>query len=159
LLLVGEGDSEEIFLRHLKAIYINRNCGVSVIIKNARGKGASHVVDVAIRASHGAAFDKKVALLDTDEGWDTRTQAKAKKAKITVLPSVPCLEASLLLAHGRPTEGLTSEQLKREFHAAFGSSATNLSIYKVHFDRLRLETAAPSVSLISSLVNLLSLPW
>gem|GEM_PF-2578925 len=39
LLIVGEGRHEEAFLNHLKQLYVPRGCGLSVTIKNARGKG------------------------------------------------------------------------------------------------------------------------
>ena len=41
LLIVGEGRHEEAFLNHVKQLYAPRGCGLSVTIKNARGKGAS----------------------------------------------------------------------------------------------------------------------
>lgn len=71
LLLVGEGDAEEMFLRHLKGLFVVRGSGLSVTIKNARGKGAAHVVDFAHRHSLNAAFDEVAALLDADftHGW------------------------------------------------------------------------------------------
>ena len=40
LLLVGEGATEEAFLRHVKSIYAPRGAGLKVTIKNAHGKGA-----------------------------------------------------------------------------------------------------------------------
>jgi len=159
LLLVGEGDSEEAFLRYLKAIYVSRNSGIAVTIKNAHGKGAGHVIGVATRAAHSAAFDKKVALLDTDQDWNARTQEQAKKAKVIVLASEPCLEASLLRIHQRPVEGLTSEHLKREFRRTFGNPATDPSVYGTHFDRPRLDAAANGIAFVGSLIRLLQLPW
>ncbi|MEI2642189.1 MAG: hypothetical protein V9G10_07610 [Candidatus Nanopelagicales bacterium] len=44
--VVGEGDAEVLFMQHLKSLYVQRGSGVVVTIKNARGKGAAHVVDV-----------------------------------------------------------------------------------------------------------------
>ena len=45
LLIVGEGRHEEAFLNYLKQLYVPRGCGLSVTIKNARGKGALHVAN------------------------------------------------------------------------------------------------------------------
>ena len=57
LLIVGEGDSECVLLSHLKSIYVVRGSGWVVSIKNARGKGAAHVVDFTIRqAQNGRAL-------------------------------------------------------------------------------------------------------
>jgi hypothetical protein len=93
VLVVGEGDSEVCFLQHLKSLYVHRGSGVVVTIKNARGKGAQHVVDFAIRQSRNAEYDVKVALLDVDTDWNDKTRKLAKSGKVLVLPSVPCLEA------------------------------------------------------------------
>jgi hypothetical protein len=64
VLLAGEGDSEVLFLQHLKRIYVQRGSGVVVTIKNARGKGAGHVVDFADRQPRNAAYEVKVVLLE-----------------------------------------------------------------------------------------------
>lgn len=92
VLLVGEGDAEVQFLQHLKGMYVQRGSGVVVTIKNARGKGAAHVVDVAFRQSRNAADDMKAGLLDTDTDWNEKTRAAARKGKIHAMPCQPCLK-------------------------------------------------------------------
>ena len=91
VLLVGEGYAEVAFIEHLKTLYVSRGCGLALTVKNARGKGALHVVDVAIRQSRNAAFDVRAVLLDTDTDWNEKTQAMARKAKVQVggLSSLP----------------------------------------------------------------------
>ena len=84
MLFVGEGDSEEYFLRHLKALHVRRGSGVMVTIKNARGKGAAHVVDVAMRLSRNADYDVRAVLLDTDTDWNDKTRSKARKGRVQV---------------------------------------------------------------------------
>jgi hypothetical protein len=81
LLIVGEGYHEEAFLNHVKQLYAPRGCGLSVSIKNARGKGAKHVVDWAIRQAANTAYDSVAAMLDTDQDWSpaVEKQARAKK--------------------------------------------------------------------------------
>ena len=115
VLLVGEGDAEVLFLQHLKSLYVQRGSGVAVTIKNARGKGAAHVVDFARRQSSNAAFDAVAALLDTDTDWSDKTQAAARKARVQVITCEPCLEAVLLAVHQRPVQGRSSAQLKKDF--------------------------------------------
>lgn len=141
VLLVGEGDSEVVLLHHLKAIYITRGCGVAVTIKNARGKGAAHVVDVAVRQSRNAAFDVKAVLLDTDTDWNDKTRATARKAKVLVVASYPCLEALLLTAHGQAVTGKSTANLKHEFLARFGAVAFEPTVYQRHFPREFIEQA------------------
>ena len=141
VLLVGEGDSEVAFLQHLKALYVTRGCGVAVTIKNARGKGAAHVVDVAVRQSRNAAFDVKAVLLDTDTDWNDKTRTTARKAKVLVVASNPCLEALLLTAHGHPVTGKSAANLKHEFSVRFGAAAFEPKVYQRHFPREFIEQA------------------
>ena len=101
VLLVGEGDCDCAFLHHLKGIYIQRGCGVSVTIRNAHGKGAGNVIDTAIGQSRNADYDLRVAVLDTDTDWTPRVRKKAKTHKIILVPSTPCLEGFLLTILGQ----------------------------------------------------------
>lgn len=153
VLLVGEGDSEVAWLQHLKSIYVQRGSGVAVTIKNARGKGAAHVVDVAIRQSRNAAFDTKVVLLDTDTDWTDKTHATARKAKVLVVPADPCLEAWLLAVHAYPIYGKTSAQLKQEFAARFGAAATDPKVFERHFPHAVLEVERLRLPALAELIG------
>ena len=81
LLLVGEGDAEVQLIQHLKRLYVERGSGIVVTIKNARGKGAGHVVDFAYRQSRNAAYDAKAALLDTDTDWNDKPAPRRARQK------------------------------------------------------------------------------
>ena len=155
VLMVGEGQSEAFFLRHLVSIYVQRGSGVRVTIKNARGKGALHVVDVAIRQSRNADYDERAALLDTDVGWDAATERTARQGGIRVFPATPCLEALLLQIHQRPIENRTTAQLKTAFVAEFGKPASDLSVYAHHFNVGRLEDARKRMPMIENLLRLI----
>lgn len=133
VLLVGEGDAEVGFLQHLKGLWVQRGSGVAVTIKNARGKGAGHVVDFARRQSVNAAYDVVVALLDTDTDWNDKTRVLARKAKVHVLPCQPCLEAVLMSIHRASVAGRLSTQLKQDFSARFGAPAHDPQCWR-HFD-------------------------
>ena len=113
LLLVGEGETEVAFLTHLKALCAPRGCGLYVKVICAHGKGAKHVVDVAIRQSRNAAFDSVAALLDTDTDWNDQVQRRATEHCIHLLLSRPCVEAMLLRALGRSATGRTRDLKKR----------------------------------------------
>jgi hypothetical protein len=123
VLLVGEGDAEEVLLRHLKGLYVERGSGLVVTIKNARGKGAEYVVDFAIRQSRNVAFDSVLAMFDTDTAWTERVRRQAARGKVALLPCEPCLEALLLQAFDHKTQGLNSQQLKQKFLREFGRPA------------------------------------
>lgn len=154
LLLVGEGDAEVQFMQHLKGLYVQRGSGVVVTIKNARGKGAAHVVDFAFRQSRNAAYDVRATLLDTDADWNDKTRAVARKAKIQVLPCEPCLEAELLQVHRAPVSGLTTAQLKRDFLARFGAVASDEFVLR-HFSREVIDEARSRIVVLDELLNLL----
>lgn len=155
VLLVGEGDAEVQLLQHLKGLYVVRGSGVAVTIKNARGKGAGHVVDFAFRQSRNAAFDVKAALLDTDTDWTEKTRAAARKAKVQVLPCEPCLEAVMLVMHHASVEGLTTAQLKRSFSQRFGAAASEVSVLR-HFDLNLLNEARERVAILDELLMLMT---
>jgi hypothetical protein len=154
VLLVGEGDAEMLFIQHLKGLYVQRGSGVVVTVKNARGKGAGHVVDFAFRQSHNAAYDVKAALLDTDTDWNDKTRAMARKAKVHVVPCQPCLEAVLLQVQGESVAGRTTAQLKRDFVAWFGVAASDASVLR-YFSREVIEAARSRVSVINELCRLM----
>jgi hypothetical protein len=155
VLLIGEGDAEVLFIRHFKSLYVHRYAGVSVTIKNARGMGAAHVVDFAYRQSRNTAYDEKAALLDTDAGWNDKTRAAAKQAKVQILASTPCFEALLLEIHRIPVQGRTSSQLKHDFLNRFREQACSSSVLK-HFDQLLLNEARTRLPVLDHLLHLLS---
>ncbi len=155
VLLVGEGDAEVQFIQHLKGLYVQRGSGVVVTIKNARGKGAGHVVDFAFRQSRNAAYDIKAALLDTDTDWNDKTRAAARKAKVQVMPCQPCLEAVLLTLYDASVDGRISAQLKQDFAARFGAAASDTSVLR-HFSREVLDGARSRINVLDALLNLLT---
>lgn len=109
VLMVGEGSTEEAFLRHLKSLYIFRGCGIGLTIRNAHGKGPEHVVDFAIRQRNNAAYDRVMALLDTDDPWLDKTIKCARQKKIQLIGSTPCLEGLLLRILNQPTPKESSD--------------------------------------------------
>ncbi len=133
VLLVGEGDADVAFIQHLKLLYIARGSSIAVTVKNARGKGALGVVNFTIRQSQNADYDVKAALLDTDTDWNDKTQAIARKAKVQVVPSQPCLEAVLLALHGEAAQNKSSAKYKEAFAARFGTQAHDSGVYARHF--------------------------
>lgn len=156
VLLVGEGYAEAAFLQHLKALFVERQSGLSVSVKNARGKGALGVVNFAVRQSQNAAYDVKAALLDTDTGWDAKTQAIARREKISVVPCQPCLEAMLLALHGDATQGKSTQQLKQAFTVRFGTQAHDAALYAKHFPKARLDKSRGQSPELEQLLALIS---
>lgn len=151
-LVVGEGDTEEALLLHLRRLYTHGGQGLRISIKNARGKGAGHVVDCAIRASANAAYDHCAALLDTDEGWTPAVRRRATSTSIQVVESDPCCEAWLLEIIGRGGERRSAEH-KREFERAFGASAHDPRVFTTHFQRDVLDAARLRVETLDQLLR------
>ncbi len=156
LLLVGEGDAELVWLGHLKRLYVARGAGLVVTLKNAHGKGAAHVVDVAIRQSRNAAFDAKAVLLDTDTDWTDKVRVRAKKEGVEIVAASPCLEGMLLSAYGHQVEGRTSAKLKSDFVVKFGMTALDTRTYEQHFPRTFLDNIRTELAEIDQLLNLLA---
>ena len=156
VLLVGEGDAEVVFLQHLKSICVVRESGVVVTIKNARGKGAAHVVDFARRQSLSAAFDAVAVLLDADTDWNDKTRAAAKRVKVRVVVCEPCLESLLLQIHQLPVQGRSTSQLKQAFDGRFGGPAHDERLVRVHFHREVVAEAAARSSALSDLLRLMA---
>jgi hypothetical protein len=153
---VGEGDAEELLLRHLKALFVLRGSGLAVTIKNARGKGAQHVVNFAVRHSRNAEYDEVVALFDTDAAWTEKVRVIARKGGVQMLPCEPCLEALLLQAFGQSADGFTTQQLKQRFLSLFGRPAHS-NHYLREADAKFFEDAQHRVPAIATLLALFRL--
>ena len=156
LLVVGEGDAEVAFIRHVKRTYSDV-LGRSIQEINAHGKGGKHVLDTARRRANNRDHDKVVLLLDIDTDWGDEDRAKArrsrvgKRGKLDVIESEPCLEAWLLRILGVETEGDT-RHMKRVFEAATGCEAHEPN-WMVRLTRTVLDEARGRVPQLAELMN------
>lgn len=153
LLIVGEGYHEEAFLSHVKQIYAPRGCGLAVTIKNARGKGAMHVVDWTIKQIANAHFDVVAAMLDTDEDWSPNVAKQARQKKIQVLPSDPCFDAVMLRLLDLNAEG-EAKALKKKLAPYLGNDPTQRNNYELHFGKECLEAGRTKEPTIDALLKL-----
>jgi hypothetical protein len=132
ILLVGEGADEEAFLNHVKINFVSRDSGISVKVKNAQGKGATHVVQWTIRQMATAQYDVVAVMVDTDTGWTVEVQKLARDNGIILLPSHPCFEAVLLrLINQRPQ--VNPQALKRQLAPFVHDRSTQVESYSEHF--------------------------
>lgn len=138
LLIVGEGYAEEAFLNHVKKLYAPRGCGLLVSIKNARGKGARHVIDWTRRQTANADYDAVAAMLDTDQDWSEAVAKQAKSGRIEVLKSEPCFEAMMLRLLGQSTAG-DSKTLKRRFAPYVNNDPMRSENYAANFGKAFLD--------------------
>ncbi|MBI5890193.1 MAG: hypothetical protein HZB47_05885 [Nitrosomonadales bacterium] len=154
LLIVGEGYDEVAFLSHLKQLYVPRGCGLSVAIKNARGKGALHVIKWTAGQIANAEYDAVAAMLDTDADWNEKTEKLARTNKIQVLKSEPCFEAMMLRLIGKTPTG-DAHALKKQFAPYVNNDATQRDHYAQHFGSGCLQAGRGKELSIDELLKLL----
>ena len=138
VLIVGEGDAEIAFLKHLRSVFVGRAAGITVKIGNAHGKGAQNVIDHARKQADAYAFDRVAALFDTDTDWTPEVEKQARNANIIVLPCTPCLETELLRLKAQPAPERTADA-KRTFQKIFGAEAHRSDLYPHYFPQAMLE--------------------
>jgi hypothetical protein len=157
LLIIGEGDAEEVFLKYLKTLLVGRNSGIQIKIGNAHGKGARNVIDHARKQWASIAYDQVAVLFDTDTDWSPEVEKHARDTGILILACTPCLETELLLLAGKPGPQRTSDA-KRAFHKAFNAEAHRPELYPAFFPLLLLEghIVAKPDSLLSRLARLMT---
>lgn len=152
VLIMGEGFSEVAFLEHLKSLYVERGSGTSVKIGNARGKGPENVLENTRRQSINGAYDEVVALMDTDIVWSDALKVKARKNKIQLLPSEPCLEGLLLQILNEPVK-VSSANLKKIMHPKLSGNSTDRASYEKLFDKAILEKRRAEIPTLNLLIT------
>jgi len=126
---------------------------LEVKIKNAKGKGAKHVIEWTIRQAKQADYDKVAALLDTDTDWTPAVQKQAKANKIIVLTSDPCFEAMLLRLIGVTPE-IDTKKLKKQFEPYVNGVSSVPENYAVNFSPVMLKNKRQMEMTIEELLKL-----
>jgi len=153
VLIVGEGYDEVAFLNHLKSVFHVRECGVTIKIMNARGKGAKGVVEWTARQAAIASYDKVMAMFDTDTDWNNSVAKYALDRDIELLKSEPCFEAMLLRTLGKPATG-NAKTLKKKLSEFVSNDSTSQKNYETHFDSRRLEDSCKGEATIRRLLDI-----
>lgn len=138
VLVVGEGDTEVAFLKHLRTVYCANNQGAAVTVSNAHGKNPLHVIETVKRYSRSMAFDRKVALLDTDVAWSPAVQKEIRLAKICAIGTKPCIEGLYLAILGRKIP-LTTQQCKEAASMHIAADLLDWHAYAPLFSKEILE--------------------
>jgi hypothetical protein len=152
LLIVGEGDSEVAFLKHLRDLYCARGAGVTTTVKNAHGKGPDHVIDHTVRQAKIYNYDVQVALLDTDIPWTDKLKKVARKAKIEMIGSTPCFEGLLLSILGK-RPAMQSATCKKTIQQLLDIDLTERHGYGKYFAREVLDSARASLTELDRLLK------
>lgn len=152
LLVVGEGDSEVAFIKHLRQIYCAKGAGVSVTVRNVHGKGPDNVIHTAIALKRSGAYDQIVAMLDTDLDWSPDIRKAADKSRIALVGSTPCLEGMLLEVLGLPVPR-ASDECKRVLRERLGTQMLDVEDYQAAYGRLVLQDARSRLSTLDRLLK------
>ncbi len=155
VLLVGEGATEQAFLKHIKSLYISRGCGVGVTIRNAHGKGPDHVVDYAIGQCRNAAYDRVAVLLDTDLEMSAAARRRAGANKLQIIGTSPCIEGLLLAILGEHVPG-SSAECKARCGGILPARLTLPEDYRSYFPRDLLDERRDEVPELGELLNSLT---
>jgi hypothetical protein len=155
--LVGEGDGERQLGVHVRDLYLPRFCGTALTIKNARGYGGRHVLNVALELKAVGAYDAYGLIVDADRLWGEEERRVASSAGIVAIENDPSLEATLLRIDGCAVARTTSDN-KRLFVERFGGPAHRDGVIKRHFDRAKIDAARYSVAPLDTLLRLLRCP-
>lgn len=134
VLIVGEGKTEWAFLRHIRSLYIVRDCGVSAKIGNVRGGGPDLVVDYAIKQRKNAEYDRVAVLLDTDREMPAEAQECAESEEIQIIGSTPCIEGLLLKILDEPVPN-TCRQCKARVRHFLQGQLTTPETYREKFPK------------------------
>lgn len=154
ILLVGEGTTDSAFLKHIKSLYIRRGSGVSATVRNAHGKGPDHVVDYAIRQCRNAAYDRVVALLDTDLEMSAAARRRAWSKKIQIIEATPCIEGLMLKILGKHVP-VTSAECKTRMGNTLPARLTMPDNYQEKFPKVLLDKRRDDVPELGKLLGYL----
>ena len=153
LLAVGEGKADAAFLKYLRSIYCSGGGGVNVTVRDASGKGPSNVIGTAIGALRISSYDKKLCLLDTDLVWTKQNKSDAKRKKIELVGSTPCLEGFLLKILGRAVPA-SSEDCKRQLKMMTGKDMFEPDDYSLSFGYAELQNQRADIAELDTLLRL-----
>ena len=154
LLIVGEGQSEVAFLNHVKQLFSARGDGRQIKIKNAQGGGAKHVIDWTLSQKLNADYDIVAVIFDTDTiCWTEKVKSDAKKNRIHLLTSEPCLEGMLLRALGKSDKG-DSKELKNRFSPFVNGDSTVTENYAKYFTKkILMESKEKTIQQLLKLIQ------
>ena len=152
-LIVVEGESDEVFLKHLKILF-GRDSGSRLTVKSPRGNGDA-VLKTAIDSFE--AFDRRVAIYDADWQPQAKHLKAAHRKKIQILTCTPCIEGLLLEILGEKPPS-NSAECKRRLEQRIGQSLTNLQTYERHFPLTLLTLCAAQIGTLRALLDLFKTP-
>jgi len=155
---VGEGLTEMLFLNYLKRLYLKRNAGLSLKIKQAQGGDPRVIVEYAERQVKAAAYDSVLVWMDTDRPWPNGIEARVSRNKppITLIGSSPCVEGFFLSLLKEPVS-LSAANKSRFNQIAGVESVVGLDFGRI-FPREVLDRAAGDCKALECLIRQITEP-
>lgn len=154
MLVYGEGQAEEMFLKHLRGLYAY-NSGIVITIKKGKGGTPEGIVKSAV--NYSGAFDRKIVVVDNDKSKNEMEKArkKAKGYSIELIENTPCLEAILLsISESKNFHSKSSAWCKREFEKKYiaKKQRAELHRYEELFSKATLEKSRKKVDILNQLL-------
>ncbi|MEE4463299.1 hypothetical protein V2S84_14530 [Azotobacter chroococcum] len=149
LLVVGEGADDRAFIAHMKQLFCPRGSGLKVQVEAGDGGSAGNIISNSIRSYRGAAYDRRILLLDADLPPTEAERKRAEQAGYEIILWQPqCLEGVLLEALDEPVRAHeTSQQLKQRLHPRLAGKHTDPAAYAELFTADLLQKASnPALS-------------
>lgn len=135
ILIMGEGEHEEDFLKHMKLIYDQRLSGKKVKIEYNGGGSPHDIVKYTVKQTQHREFDIVYILMDSDVEIGVKDLKVAKDKKFIILQSEPlCLEG-MLLEVLKQTALPTSQACKDKLYPQLSGSPTVADSYSPLFDK------------------------
>jgi hypothetical protein len=157
ILFYGEGQAEEIFLKHIRKLY---GYGTGIVITVRRGKGGapSEVVRNILRCPGD--YDKKIVMVDNDKSVGEMEEAReiAKERGVHLIENTPCLEAFLLnILEGGNLKNRLSSDCKRKFESKYINKEQRMESrrYEKIFTKRLLDIKRKKVENLDRLISLM----
>ena len=157
-LIYCEGMCDEIFVKHLKSLYLDRE-KIAVTVTSGNGGYPVKLVNDAITSIE--AFDRRCVVLDNDRASQEMEKARiiAKKSDICLIENTPCLEALLLsiLKDGKNFNTKSSKWCKSQFQMGYITESKRRSTqeYENVFPKSLLDEMRVKVENLNKLLRIL----
>lgn len=159
VLLHGEGQHEEVFLKHLKSLY---SFGRNINVKIQRGRGGDQSGMVTHVVNTVGSFDKRFVVLDNDRGEKSISAARknAREHSIGLIENSPCIEAVLLaiLNDGNSFKERESKWCKKHFETKYMNENKKYDVkeYSKIFPKALLDKQKDKVPELKVLIDIIS---
>ncbi len=148
VLMIGEGKTEEIFLKHMQSLYASQ--AVTFQIKSATGGSPEMILHTAIKQSPYQ-YDRCYVLMDSDVPISDEVYEKAHAHGICIIKTEPmCLECMLLAVLDKKVPA-NSQKCKTQFANLLGVAGIQKRSLGKYFARDVLDNSINAT--IQALIN------